>query len=112
MTYGDNSRKSTEPVERKFFFFALGENGPSSGPETASLALCLFITAKFQGRRAGGQGGGADKATSSGQCSPLSGRTAVWFPVSSSGITASDDKLGLRKGQIRLENENAGAKPK
>lgn len=98
---------------RKDIFFALGENSPSSGPETASLALCLFITDKFQGRRVGGsRGGGADKATSFGQCSALSGQTAVWFPVSSSGITVSDDKLGLRKGQIRLENENAGAKTK
>lgn len=79
MTHGDNSRKSTQPVERIFFFFALGENSPSSGPETASLALCLFITAKFQGRRVGGQQAGWTRLPPLDNALPYQGRLPSGF---------------------------------
>lgn len=38
-----------------------------------------FMTTKFQGRRVWG---GGNRPTSFRQCLPLSGQTAVWFPVS------------------------------
>lgn len=73
---------------------------------SVSSIVSLSLLPNFKEGELGRKGLGS-RAPSFGQCAPLSGQTAVWFPVSGSGITASDDKLGLRKGQIRLENENA-----
>lgn len=111
------SEKNTESVKRRqihrhthislkiyiyiYIYIAVGEYSPNSGSENCLQPCVSFITTKFQGR------GGGSRATSFRQCSPLSGQTAVWFPVSSASLTASDEKRGLRKGQISVENENA-----
>lgn len=78
------------------------KTGPVLGQNCVYSIVSLSLLPNF---KEGELGGGQSYLLR--QCLPLSGQTAVWFPVSSSGISASDENWGLRKGQTRLENENA-----